>query len=353
MEEISSIAITTRFRHHAGYAGYIQLLNYTKPAKVFGLDETMPLPSRIKQKYQWLYEFDVKKFLKKNKTDILHILYGEDYFRFSAGMLKIPVVATFHHPPELLRKDIEHGNLRGRIGWLTHLLTKNRYRKLGAAIVLTTAQKELLAQAMPASNIFVIPHGISIDNLQEKAARFYIEKKNNRILTVGQWMRDWEFYFRFVKHCLQTNKTWQFVLINRNLPGLFREKMSEYPNLLFLDAVPDDELVKQYCSADALFLPLKGATANNAVAESLALGCPVIMSDVLQGDFAGHDFLRFFSPERMEEAEREIEAMLSLRPGPREKVSGDARTFSKQYSWASIAERTMEVYKHALEHAEA
>ena len=45
-------------------------------------------------------------------------------------------------------------------------------------------------------------------------------------------------------------------------------------------SVSEAELVDLYQRADALLLPVTGATANNAVLESLACGTPVISTDV-------------------------------------------------------------------------
>ena len=78
MEKINSVAIRSSFKHHAEHAGYKQILKYTKPVAVFGIDERNATPSLLRQKSQWLYEFDANRFIKSHKVDLLHILYGEN-----------------------------------------------------------------------------------------------------------------------------------------------------------------------------------------------------------------------------------------------------------------------------------
>jgi hypothetical protein len=124
------LIIRTDFKHHGKDSGYKQILNYIHPYRIFGInerEENVSIPY-FKLKYQWLYEFDTYK--NKGMGDLVHILYGEDYFRWSTKLFtKIPVVATFHQPADLLEREVIYGDYRGRIGKLTHLLSKNRFKK--------------------------------------------------------------------------------------------------------------------------------------------------------------------------------------------------------------------------------
>jgi glycosyltransferase involved in cell wall biosynthesis len=345
VKDIRSVAITTYFRHHAAHGGYAQILQYTKPVKVFGIDENTAMPSRLRQKYQWLYELDAASFAKKNNIDVIHILYGEDYHRFShlvAG--KVPVIATFHQPAAMLEQDVKHGDLRGRIGGITHFFSKSRYRKLAAAIVLSSSQKEVLKQVMPEEKIIVIPHGVELGHYREQAAKQQVQRDAKQVLTVGQWMRDWDFYFRFLEYCREKNN-WQFHLVNRTLPAQYKAILSKYSNLVYHDSINDAGLTKLYMQCGAQFLPVLQAAANNAVVESFALGCPVVMTDVVHDDFYEGGCLTHYRKEDLGDATSKLGIYLDRSESEMKRVEEQAIAQAASFDWKVIAERTLDVYR--------
>src|ERR1044072_3393663 len=109
------LAIRTDFSHHGERYGYKQILKYIDPLMVIGINVRDPLQRRffLKGRYQWLFEFEAFRF--RDKIDLVHILYGEDYYRWSGSLFgKTPVVATFHQPPEILEREVLKGDVRGR-----------------------------------------------------------------------------------------------------------------------------------------------------------------------------------------------------------------------------------------------
>jgi glycosyltransferase involved in cell wall biosynthesis len=278
MGEISSIAISWYFLHHAEHNGYKQILKITRPWAVVGIDERMPRTAdRLPRKYPWLYEFRAARLHKKNACQILHILYGETYFRFSPWLFApTPIVATFHQPPQLLRQRLTLGDETGRISKIVHRLTKKRFEKLSAAIIISEEQRPVLEQFVPANRIHYIPLGASTLPLIEAESRLRQKVDHNFVLTVGNWLRDWEFYFGYLDYCRDQRPDWIFHLVNRNLPSKWHERACSTPNLKWDRDIDDESLLRAYAKASCVLLPLVEASGNNTVNEALAMGCPVV-----------------------------------------------------------------------------
>ncbi len=320
-------------------------MRYTKPVKVFGIDENVPLPPLLRRKYQWSYEFDAYLYARRRPVDLVHVLYGEDYFRFSSYLFrKTPVIATFHQPAERLQQDARHGNLRGRVGGLTHLLTPDRYARLAAAIVMSSSQKKVLEEVMPAERIHVIPHGVALDTLQQQADAQQVPRVDTQILTVGQWMRDWDFYFRFIAYCREHRPRWRFLLVNRELPDVFRARVARHANLQFLDGVDDATLIQTYQASRVLFMPVLSAAGNNAVMESLALGCPVVMTEGTPETYYDPQVLRYHRQGDMDNLVNRLDEIVGLDADHFERLSARARQEAARFDWAAIGQQHLDLF---------
>ena len=120
------LAIRSDFMHHGAHSGYKQILNYTDPYKVIGVNERSSVKqSKILNAYCWPYEFVGYRYRKE--IDLVHHLYADEFFRFSTRLFNSPIIGTFHQPPDLLERDVIYGDLRGRVAKLTHRLNKNRF----------------------------------------------------------------------------------------------------------------------------------------------------------------------------------------------------------------------------------
>ena len=348
---IRSLAIRTSFRHHAEHAGYKQILKYTNPVSILGIDENSALPGVLKRKYQWLYEFEAY-FKFRNKIDVLHILYGEDYFRFSTCLFKnTPVVASFHQPPELLEREVLYGSFRGKVARITHYMSYNRFKKLAAAIVMDEAQKDILKKMMSEEKIYVLPLGTNLRYLNAKLNTYsdLINPDSKVILTVGNWLRDWDFYFHFISYCSVSYPDWKFILVNKNLSPAHRALVQQNTNLTYAAKISDNELFKLYISSKVLFLPLLSAAGNNSLIEGIALGCPVVMSNVVnEKSFIDEDFVSFYTKNNVNEATVAINGFMKMDRKSFIDVRKHAIDFSKQFDWESIANKTLDIYRSVI-----
>ena len=83
---LKHISVCTKFAHHGEKGGYKQLLRFTRPQWVTGIDETSPqslFQKNFSSRYKWLYEFSAAAYARMRQIPLIHLLYAEEYFRFS------------------------------------------------------------------------------------------------------------------------------------------------------------------------------------------------------------------------------------------------------------------------------
>jgi glycosyltransferase involved in cell wall biosynthesis len=333
------IALLTRFRHHSPTGGYKRLLSELMELGVafqeFGNDETRTdFPrnawERQQASYKWLAEW--RAFSQAKTADLVHIMYGEEYFRFSHWLFpRTPLVATFHQPASLLASELRTGRHGGRIAGLTHRLTQNRFKKLAAAIVTNPDQAKVLEEVMPANRIHVIPLGVDLPELTP------LNAPRTGVITLGNWLRDWETYERVAR----LKPEIRFTLINRNLAPEWKTRFAALPNVSYLSDLSEAELQQELGQADIAFLPLKQLAGSNALLECLALGLPIALSDTSADAWRGSGAVELFAAGDADAASKVIDDLLEKSFGLREK----AREIAEQFSWASIAKQTHEIYK--------
>lgn len=345
----ASVAIRTSYVHHAQHAGYKQILRYTKPKAIFGIDENVNVQRRsIYSKYLFFNEWKAASYINKNDVDLLHILYGEEYYRFSARLLQVPVVVTYHQPPNILRQEITSGDYMGKVyGW-AHRFNKNRFEKLAAAIVMTDAQKEVLAEVVDHGKIHVLPLGADIKLFTQKAQNMPEKRLHNQLLTVGEWQRDWDFYFNFVNYCAVNHPDWKFILVNRKLSEQYRKKVNECGNLTYYNGIDDANLYSFYKSSTLQFLPFLSTAGNNSLNESLAFGCPVV-TNILGASYKFQDqIIKLCKQYTCEEMAAACSSITSMNDQYLIKISQLAVDSVSQFDWENIANKTIEIYNSVI-----
>jgi len=343
-----SLAVRSRYAHHAEHSGYRQILRYTRPVAEIGIDERGPAPpNRLLKRYPWLYELIAWQSARKNQVDVVHILYAEEYYRFLAFLLPdVPIVLTFHQPADILERELTRGDPMGRVGAITHRLSQSRFRRAAAAIITSETQFEPLAKVMPPDLIHYIPLGASIAELVAIARGFPEPSDRKTILTVGNWRRDWRFYFDFVRRCLAEAPNWQFTLVNRRLPAEWAATAAGLPNLTFTPSVSDEELYRLYHSAAVQFLPFEAAAGNNSVNEGLAFGCPVVTNVSLGLEQQG-DFFRM-TPLAFDHCRDSIAAYMAIYDSRRSEIRRSAQAAVSQRDWSNVAARTIDIYRSVV-----
>jgi glycosyltransferase involved in cell wall biosynthesis len=261
----------------------------------------------------------------RGSWDVVHFLDGEHSGRYLPGILKfggrssLPVIATFHQPPEIA-ESILNGDL---------------LRRLDHVIVVSPTQAQFFGQFIPAERLHVVLHGVDTSffapgNRTRANARL-------KCVTVGNWLRDWD-----VVRAVAT------ALPEMDFEVVTGAKLRLMPaNVSIRLGLDDDRLASLYRSADVLFLPLLGATANNALLEGIASGLPVVSSDLaairayLRGTEAilvSHDADDFIAALRL----------LQTDESHRSAMAAQARARAEELSWPRVAKLHQAIYEQAL-----
>jgi glycosyltransferase involved in cell wall biosynthesis len=190
------------------------------------------------------------------RADLVHYLDGEHSAQYLPTLPRrgVPVVASFHQPPELLGG----------------VLADRAVRRLDRAVAVSPTQVPWLAERLGPERVELILHGIDTGFFRPRER----EKPADgpfRCITVGHYLRDFTAVGEVVRRLAGHGFAFDIVT-NREtglegLPGVHRHQ-----------DVDDDRLLALYQQADALLLPVTQSTANNALLEGIACGLPVVSS---------------------------------------------------------------------------
>jgi glycosyltransferase involved in cell wall biosynthesis len=169
------------------------------------------------------------------------------------------------------------------------------------------------------------------------------------VLSVGNWLRDWGFYFELVRKCEALHPELKFVLINRNMPEEWMSEINQRTNLTYLSNVNDEELFSLYMKSSVQFLPVKSAAGNNALLQGLVLGCPLLMTNVVSDEFPFKGkFASFYEKDNFTNCIQEIKYFSSIAENESLIIEKSAISIAKKFDWEQIAIRTEEIYKSVL-----
>lgn len=343
--------VRTHWTHWGAYAGIVRYLAYLPPAAfvtddhpTFHEDETAP--GRRRRVWEWmrwlvrrrgvpwytLYdlrsEFRTARRIAAGRVDVLHYLdpeHGMQYLprplRRLPRRLRPGVVATFHQPPDLLAKVVR----RDIASCLDHVT------------VVSPDQEAFLRDYLPGVPITFIPHGVDADFFVPAASRD--EGRPWTCLTVGHNLRDFDA-IRAVSRRLRQEPGIRFEVIARQA-----EALTGLPNVTVKDSISDLELRRSYQAASVLLLPLRGATANNALLEGFACGLPTITTDLaaVRAYAPGHEaiLVRGNDPDDIVDNIRRLRENESLA----QNLGAAARRRAEALSWPRIAPAYASLYR--------
>lgn len=273
--------------------------------------------------------------VKNGSYDICHILYGDTNFSALSAKIKetgVKVIISVHQPSS----------------WWQATHQKHNVLSLADGVItMSNSCIPFLKEYVSEDCIKVIPHGVDIDFWAKGAKN---SSSMPYCIVVGHWLRDFACIFGVVRRLHSERFPLRFKFV---LPNLQRQKnivdgLREIPTCEVLHDITDEALRDQYHNACALFLPLKDATANNAVLEAMACGCPVVTSNV-EGliTYLGENWPLFYKNNDIDgfcDALKNIAGNKSVR----QHYSSLILDRIKDLSWEKVAQETVLFYKRIL-----
>lgn len=324
------------FKHHEKtYAGYHHIrenVNYDYIIDVQKYFDAFSKSGKNKNRntLKWIFWFVIKKILRYEyilRCIILgiihdnltfHFIYGENiYVDFSKYIRKgNTIVCTLHQPIEWFSTPI----------WLKRLQSMDK--------IILVSEKELIDFKLITGrdNVYYIPHGISdFYRINQNV------KKEHILLSVGNWLRDYEFANKVYKELLKRDANLNIVVV-ANAKCL--NKITKDNRIHLMQGITDNELLNLYQKCSVLFLPLIRFTANNALLEAAATGCNIVISTNHSDNcYVPKEYI-VQTPMIVENAVVAIE--MSCNKSPNQELS---QYIKEKYSWPIIAKQIEKLLK--------
>jgi glycosyltransferase involved in cell wall biosynthesis len=330
-----------RYVHHSGHSGYDGFVQHTDahvvPSPVSSRYFSSTRGWRVDQALSWLmrrpfYSMHLLRMelgacftMMRNRKSIFHWLYGDTDMVLSGHLAKttgVALVASFHEP----RVGLEYLGIGRRL-----------VSTLGAVILVSETQREFFEELIQPDRIFVVPHGVD--------TAFFLPTprvpSRPQCITVGAKFRDFECLSKAAELVLAEEPEMRFVAVGADRgtePGF------EDPRFVQYSGLSDADLLAQYQNSVVAALPVRRATANNALLEAMACGLPVVASDV-DGirEYAGPDAAILTAPGDPESLAAAI--LQTVRDDRRRSVLSEAgRARAGQYDFRNVARRMTDVY---------
>lgn len=332
MSERKIIYLGFAFSHHRNtHAGYDKISNYLPYNKKISCQRYLDncnsttLFRRIVQKlnrtlfniaeipYYFIYVI-WKSFFSSN--NVFHFIYGENTF-FSLPKFCLRknnrFVCTFHQPFEWFQNNPR---------FIKHI------KNLDAIILVGNSEIKKFESMTGKKNVVFIPHGICTEFYKPE----HDIKKEHMLLTVGNWLRDYDFANKVYQQLLIDDSS---LVINVVANEENQKHITKHPRIHFHNGISDEQLKKLYCQCSVLYLPLIRYTANNAILEAGATGCNIVISsDYPDNSYIPEQFITLSNMD-VENAVKKIKSSL------KNNYNYDLSAYvSENFSWEKIAQRT-------------
>jgi glycosyltransferase involved in cell wall biosynthesis len=347
---MTTIVIEKRWTHHTKSGGYDQLGKFLSAHRV-QRSHLRSMPGKAAGKV-WEHFYSHK--LSKNLLDyrfgdriaeekaywlalatrarIVHVLYGDEQLNIllrRASLLPGHLIATFHLPAERTRERFEHNQ-------------KAELSRLSGAVVVASREVPSFATWLGSEKVMYVPHGID-------TAAFPMGEGNDgqamKLIFVGEHMRDFEIAHRVADRCARER-------LNATIDAIVPERCSGFfcgcDNVRVHSDISDEALIAFYQRADAMFLPVTSATANNSILEALSCGTPVISTDVGGIPDYVNEECGWLLPLGDNEAAFQCVKRLAEDRGLARAKRRAARAQAERFSWQQVAAQITAGYRRLL-----
>ena len=335
--------VVFRYSHHSPHSGYSRIAEYgLKTYSADILPVSKPL-SRfiIRDRIYWRLakgtpgytraamaaELKVAMRILGESGSIFHYLYGETTYHYTGRLNNHNnnrIVATFHLPP---------------IGIQAAWLIDSPLKQLSAAICVGSSQLEYLGKIVGHDKVFLNPLGV---DLEYYTAPDFESRDPNLCIFIGENYRDFPTLRGMIELVAYLRPKTRFIGV---IPAHSFDLIGEHPNITLLSKVPESKLLELYRTASLMVLPLKDATANNAVLESMACGLPMVITDIGSvRDYVSEDCAVLVPPSNACLMAKTVLGLLEEQK-VRQRMAEKAREHAQKFSWPKVADQLLPIYE--------
>ena len=321
----------------------------------------------------WAFSFrayaKLKELCKQRRFDIVHDNQGLGYGLLLMKTLKIPVIATIHHPlPIDSQADLEQANgfrQRWRIKRFYSFIRMQALVARHLDRVITVSQSSArdtnLFFRVPADRLRVVYNGIDTDifSMNEKASQasdglIMVANTDDRkkgvlyLLQALQLLRDDGIKLTIVDDAERHSSyiedvgplpSYGFKLVRKlNLDGLVH----------FTGRLTREEMVKRYSAAKIAVVPSLYEGFGLPAAEAMACGVPVIATTGGALPEVVGDAGILVPPRNADALAAAIKQLLADKQAQQRMSEAGRKRVREKFSWEQAARKTLEVYQEVL-----
>lgn len=340
-----------RYAGHAARSGYARLAQFLSDRDAILVDQRVSssLPARglawLARRHSattWLSYAGLRleasavaRMCGTRERRLFHFLYGEAGFAWAAKWARRTghlCAATFHAPvtiaPAIFRRPQDLNLLDGIV------------------LVGSSQHSYFLDHVKDAGRVAVVPHGVDCEGFTPAERP---RSDTFTCLAVGTYLRNFDLLGRVADGLREDAKTRLAVVA----PPTAAPQMVGRRNAVVLHGLSDKELLNTYRTANLFVLAAHDVTANNALAEAMACGLPVLAEDV--GSIRDYVTTEnaILCPRNDAGAMVAAIRALAAHPETLRRMSEASRRRALELSWPRVAERMREVYGQFAECAAA
>ncbi len=335
-----------KFEHHGSYSGYHQLSkyldnvyylnrdNYDYSSRFFDYPGLSLINSFLYRIRNILFFLKLRRLCYDSSYRVIHFLYPENTLAFCS--FEIPsdkiVIATFHQPVSYFNNLL--------CGGVTDFQTLKNFRRCNKVILLSASMQDEFKSITKIKEVYCIPHGVDVVRFSPSV----MPRRKKSILFVGNWLRDFSCASQVFLYLSTLDPEIEFTIVTNEENHFY---FSKVPNAHLMSDISDSDLLELFQTVTLLFLPLLGATANNALLEAACCGLPIF---VTHSDATAEYFpigtCKFFPLQKHTDIPwlaQSIQSLLNSN-GTLDALGISGRLNAEFFSWENIAKRTKQLY---------
>jgi glycosyltransferase involved in cell wall biosynthesis len=265
---------------------------------------------------------------------IFHVFYGDCSGKRLPALLRhrfsdAVIVSSIHQPVHRIRAD--------ETAWAAVVASD-------AIITVSQLQAQDLSTWQLSAHVHPIPHGVWTSVFRPSVSSAHA----GYVLLVGSYLRDWPAAKYAIRQLARAGV--RCVALGA---GSRDHLAGDDVRVEGLQRVSEEELVRLYHGAAAVFLPFLEATASNALLEAMAAGCPVVCPNLpsLVGEYLGDD-IDAYPPNDVDAGVSRL-LHYAADDTARSARSHALVTRARRFDWASLEPRYRAVYSQAATTARA